>query len=62
MFTFILSCVLVYYIYDKTFRLQKRIDILEYEMSNLNSVLFMSSTPLLEYNQRLSPSAPSIEF
>ena len=73
MYTFILSCALVYYMYEKAFRLQKRIDILEYEMTNLTRVIFMPTAPLLdykkqdlylytEYDKKNLPSAPSMEI
>jgi len=64
MYTFLLSCALFYYMYEKTFRLQKRIDILEYEMTNLTNVLFISTEykKSTEYIQYELPSAPYIEF
>ena len=49
MFTIIniLSCMLAYYMYEKTNILQRRIDYLEYEMTNLSTILFLPSTPFL---------------
>ena len=52
MFTFIniISCFIAYYMYEKTNILQRRIDYLEYEMTNLTNVLFLPSAPLLKYS------------
>lgn len=46
----IISCLIAYYMYEKTNILQRRIDYLEYEMTNLTNVFFAPSAPLLKYS------------
>ena len=43
----ILSCLLVYYMYNKTNNLQQRVEFLEYEMSNLGRIMYFPSAPEL---------------
>jgi hypothetical protein len=43
----ILSYFLVYYMYDKTSKLQRRVDFLEYEMTCLGRVIYIPSAPPL---------------
>lgn len=43
----IISYLLVYYMYSKTSSLQKRVDYLEYEMTNLGRVMYLPSAPEL---------------
>ena len=43
----ILSCILVYYMYNKTSTLQQRVELLEYEMSNLGRIMYYPSAPEL---------------
>ena len=43
----ILSYFLVYYMYDKTYKLQRRVDFLEYEMICLGRVIYLPSAPTL---------------
>ena len=52
MFTFFnaLSCIILYYMYNKNNNLQRKIDFLEYEMVMLTNFIYKPSAPLLKFD------------
>ncbi len=47
MFGMIMSCVIVYYLYNKTIILERKLDYLQYELVMINKQLYEPSAPLL---------------
>ena len=43
----IMSCIIVYYLYNKTLILERKIDYLEYELVMINKHIYEPSAPLL---------------
>ena len=43
----IMSCIIVYYLYNKTVILERKLDFLEYELTMVNKHLYEPSAPLL---------------
>lgn len=47
MFGMIMSCIVIYYLYNKTVTLENKLNYLEYEMAMMNKYIYDPSAPLL---------------
>jgi len=43
----IMSCIIVYYLYNKTVNLERKLDYLQYELIMINNHIYEPSAPLL---------------
>jgi len=50
MFSVIISCIAIYYLYNKTVILERKINYLEYELVMLNTHMYEPSAPLFILN------------